>query len=325
MIRRAFIAGLGGAVAWPMVVRGQQRSIPVIGFLFAGTLALRPQAQEFWRALNESGYIEGKTVLIEVREAQGEMERLPRLADELVKLRPDVLVAVTNFAVEAARKATQDIPIVMAIVADPLGFGFVKNPARPEGNITGPSWTVSHEIWGKQMQLLKEMLPERSIIGILWNAESSSTAPLIPYIEQAGRSVGASTISLPFEGPANLEAGLARGLAAHVNAIFVMPNPVTFDHRRKIIEFSLANRIPTFHGFPDEVADGALAAYGASLKQEYRRAAHYVVKILNGAAPADLPVEQATQFSFAINLKTAKALGLDVPKSLLARADEVIE
>jgi putative ABC transport system substrate-binding protein len=325
MRRREFIGILGGAAAWPMVSSAQQPSMPVIGFLFAGTIALRPQAQEFWRALDELGYIEGKNVLIEVREAQGELERLPRLADELVKMRPDVLVAVTPPSVAAAKSATQNIPIIMAIVSDPLVNGFAKNLARPEANITGPSWTVSHEIVGKRMQLLKEMLPEHSVIGLLWNARNRTTVALIPYAEQAGRSLGTSTISLPFDGPANIEASLEKGLAASVNAIFVVSDPVAFDHRREIIDFSLAKRMPTFHGFPDETADGALAAYGASLKQEYRRAAHYVVKILKGAVPADLPIEYATQFKFAINLKTAKALGLEIPPSLLARADEVIE
>jgi len=326
MRRRNFITLLGGAAAWPLAAGAQQAErVQRVGFLFAGTLALRPQAQEFWRTLNKLGYVEGKNVVIEVREAQGKIEELPKLAYELVGTHPDVVVAVTTPGVAAAKKATQSIPIVMAIVADPLGAGFVKNFGRPEANITGPSYTISPDIVGKRMELFKEMLPERSSIGILWSASNKLSADLVPVAERAGRSLDTPTLSLPFGGPADLKAGLDRALAAHVSAILVMADPATFDHRREIIDFSLANRIPTFHAFPEETSDGALAAYGASLSEEYRRAAIYVGKILKGAIPADLPVDQATDFKFSINLTTAKALGLTVPPSLLARADDVIE
>ena len=327
MRRREFIKAIAGsAAAWPIVAHAQQAErVKRIGFLFAGTLALRPQAQEFWRALHELGYVEGKNVLIEVREARGKIEELPKLAYELISTRPDVLVAVTTPGVAAAKNATQSIPIVMAVVVDPLGSGFVKNLGRPEANITGPSYTVSPDIMGKRMELFKEVLPERSVIGILWSAKNQLSADLVQVAERAGRLLGSPTLSLPFEGPADLKAGLERAVAAHVNAILVMADPATFDHRREIIDFSLANRIPTFHAFPEETSDGALAAYGASLSEEYRRAAKYVVQILQGAAPADLPIDQATHFKFSLNLKTAKALGLTVPPSLLANADQVIE
>jgi putative ABC transport system substrate-binding protein len=197
----------------------------------------------------------------------------------------------------------------------------VKSLAQPEANITGPSFTISNEIVGKRMGLLKEMLPERSVIGILWNIQRGSDA----LVERAGTLLGVPTISLPFAGPVDLKPTLRRALAARVNAILVMADPVTFDQRGEIIDFSLAERIPTFHAFPDEAADGALAGYGASLSQEYRRAASYVAKILQGAVPADLPIDQATRFQFAINLKTAKALGLTVPEGLILAADQVIE
>ncbi|HUL89635.1 MAG TPA: ABC transporter substrate-binding protein [Pseudolabrys sp.] len=264
MRRREFITLLGGAVAaWPLAARAQQAErLRRVGFLFAGTLALRPQAQEFWRRLHELGYIEGKNVVIEVREARGKIEELPKLAYELVSTRTDVLVPVTTPGVAAAKNATQSIPIVMAIVADPLGAGFVKNLGRPEANITGPSYTISPDIVSKRMELFKEMLPERSVIGILWSANNRLTADLIPVAERAGRSLDTPTLSLSFEGPADLKAGLERALAARVNAILVMADPATFDHRREIIDFSLANRIPTFHAFPEETNDGALAAYG---------------------------------------------------------------
>jgi putative tryptophan/tyrosine transport system substrate-binding protein len=325
--RREFIVLVGSAAAvWPLAARAQPPKMPVVGFLFAGTIALRPQAQEFWRALQDLGYVEGKNVVIEVREARGELGQLPKLAYELVDARPDVLVAVTNPSIAAAKNATPSIPIVMAIGSDPLANGFVKSLARPEANITGPAYSISHEIVGKRMQLLKEMLPERSVIGILWNAKREETTRLlVPSAERAGRSLDTPTMLFSFEAPSDLKPALERALAAHVNAILVMSDAVTFDHRREIIDFSLAKRIPTFHAWPDEAADGALAGYGTSLSQEYRRAALYVAKILKGATPADLPVDQVSQFKFAINLKTAKALGLAMPASLLASADEVIE
>ena len=251
MRRREFVTLLGSAAAtWPLRARAQADRIQRVGFLFAGTLALRPQAKEFWRAMQELGYIEGKNVVIEVREAQGKIEQLSTLAYELVSTSPDVLVAVTTPGVAAAKNATQNIPIVMAIVADPLGSGFVKNLARPEANITGPSYTISPDIVGKRMQLFKEMLPEHSVIGILWSAKNELTANLVELAERAGRSLDTPTLSLSFEGPANLKPVLERALAAHVNAILVMADPATFDHRREIIDFSLANRIPTFSCFP---------------------------------------------------------------------------
>jgi ABC-type uncharacterized transport system substrate-binding protein len=210
MRRHEFITLLGGAATWPLAARAQQAGrLRRVGFLFAGTLALRPQAQKFWRRLHELGYIERKNVVIEVREARGKIEQLPKLAYELVSTRPDVLVVATP-GVAAAKNATQSIPIVMAIVADPLGAGFVKNLGRPEANITGPSYTISPEIVGKRMELFKEMLPERSVIGILWSAMNRLTADLIPVAERAGRSLDTPTLSLSFEGPADLKAGAVR-------------------------------------------------------------------------------------------------------------------
>jgi putative tryptophan/tyrosine transport system substrate-binding protein len=330
--RREFIVTLGGsAVAWPHAARAQQQpnvqknKVYRIGFLFAGTIALRPQALEFWRILRVLGYVEGKNLMIEVREARGELDRLPKLASELVDTRPDVLVAVTNGALAAARNTTQSIPIVMAIVGDPLGNGYVKSLARPEANITGASYTISEQEVGKRMQLLKEMLPGRSVIGILWNSRNASAARLVAFAEQAARSLDNRTISFPLQEPGDLKAVLERAFEDHVDALLVTADAVTFDHRREIIDFSVDKRIPTFHAYPEEADDGALAAYGASLSNEYRRAAYYVDKILKGAAPADLPIEQPTKFEFVVNLKTAKALNVTIPPFLLVGADKVIE
>jgi putative tryptophan/tyrosine transport system substrate-binding protein len=240
MRRREFIRLVGAAATtWPLTAGAQSGRVQRVGFLFAGTLSLRPQAQGFWRALRELGYIDGQNVVVDVREARGNIEQLPKLASELVSTHPDVLVAVTTPGVAAAKNATQSIPIVMAIVANPLENGFVKNLARPEANVTGPSYTLSPEIVSKRMQLLSEMLPAHSIIGILWNAKNGTAVPLVSIAEQAGRSLGTPTLSLPIEGPTDLKAGLERALAAHVNAILVMADPMTFDHRREIIDFSL--------------------------------------------------------------------------------------
>jgi putative ABC transport system substrate-binding protein len=271
MRRRNFIGLLGSiATAWPLVALAQQGTGPQqkkvyrIGFLFAGTIALRPQAQEFWKALHDLGYVEGKNLIIEVREARGELNRLPKLASELVDTHPDVIVAVTNAAVAAAKNATQRIPIVMAIARDPLLNGYAKSLARPEGNITGTSNTVSPEIVGKRMQLLL------------------GTAGLVAFAEQVASSFGNPTISLPFQGPGELKGVLEKSLAEHVGALLVMPDPVEFDHRREIIDFTVAKRIPALHPFPEEAEDGALAAYGSRLSDEYRRPAYYVDKILRG-------------------------------------------
>jgi putative tryptophan/tyrosine transport system substrate-binding protein len=328
--RREFITLVSGAATWPLAARAQQRTnaqgqkVYRIGFLFAGTIALRPQAQEFWRKLAELGYIEGKDFIAEVREARGDTARLPKLAAEIVDTRPDVIVAVTSFATAAAKSATQTIPIVMAIVPDPLGLGFVTSLAQPGTNITG-STTLQTELTAKRIQLIKEMLPELSILGILWNEKSPTQGIQVRLAEQAASSLRITLPSFPVRGLDDLNPVLNKVVEQQVGALLVVGDPLLFDRRADVIAFSLANRIPTFHTLPEEAIDGAVAAYGAELADEYRRAAVYVAKILTGAAPADLPVEQATRFQFVLNLKTARAIGLKIPDSILVRADKVIE
>jgi putative ABC transport system substrate-binding protein len=329
--RRKLIAvALGGAaVAWPFHTHAQQRTnaqktVYRIGFLFAGTIALRPQAQEFWRKLQELGYIEGRDFVAEVREARGDFDRLPKLASEIVDTRPDVIVAVTSQATAAAKMATQTIPIVMAIIPDPVGSGFVKSLARPGTNITGPT-TLQTELIPKRIQLIKEMLPDLSILGMLWN-EKSPTHPLqLRLAEQAARSLAITLRSFPVSAPEDVKPVLNKVFEEHVSALLVTGDALFFDRRADVIAFSLANRIVTFHTLPEEAVAGAVAAYGAELADEYQRAAVYVGKILAGAAPADLPVDQATQFQFVLNMKTAKAMGLKIPDSILLRANKVIE
>jgi putative ABC transport system substrate-binding protein len=329
--RRDFITLVGGAAAWPLTARAQQASnlpkekIHRLGFLFAGTLALRPQAQEFWKTLKELGYVEGKNLIVEIREARGELDRLPKLASELIETHPDVIVAVTNSAAAAAKDATRSIPIVMALARDPVLNGYVKSLARPEANITGVSNTVSPEITSKRLQLLDEMLPDRPVIGLIWNPKSEGTAGLVAVAEQVAKSMGNQTISLSFQGPGELKGVLERALEDHVGALLIMPDPVEFDHRREIIDFLGANRIPAMHPYSEEAEEGGLAAYGSRVSDEYRRPAYYVDKILKGAKPSDLPIEQPTKFEFVLNLKAAKALGLTISNQMQLLADEVIE
>jgi putative ABC transport system substrate-binding protein len=322
---------LGGATAaWPLAAGAEQRpntqekKIYRIGFLFGGTIALRPQAREFWRKLRELGYVEGENFIAEVREAHGDIDLLPKLASEIVNTHPDVIVAVTPAAVAATKKATQTIPIVMAIVSDPVGLGFVKSLAGPETNITGSS-SLANEIAAKRVQLIKEMIPDLSVVGILWNEKLASNALRVQLAEQAANSLSISLRSFPVQAPEDLKPVLNKIVEEHISALIVEGDALFFDRRADIIAFSLANRIPTLHIWPEEAVDGAAAAYGPELADQYRLAAIYVAKILAGAAPADLPVDQATRFQFVINMKTAKAIGLKIPDAILLRADKVIE
>jgi putative ABC transport system substrate-binding protein len=331
MRRRDFIKVVAGSAAtWPVATRAQQLSNPQqqkvyrVGFLFAGTIALRPQAQEFWKALRELGYVEGKNLIVEIREARGELGRLPALALQLVGTKPDVIVAITTQAVAAAQQATQTIPIVMAIVTDPVGSGFAKSLAHPGTNITGPSGYLG-DLTGKRLQMFKELVPELNALGILWNERNTVNSRSVKLAEGAARLLGISLKSLPLQTSAELTTQLDNASKEYLNGLFVLGDPLLFDQRANIIAFSVANRIPTFHTWPEEAVDGGFVAYGYRLGDEYRRAASYVDKILKGAAPSELPIEQPTKFQFVINMKTARSIGIAVPPAILSSADEVIE
>jgi putative tryptophan/tyrosine transport system substrate-binding protein len=329
MRRREFILLGCAAVAQPLAVRAQQALNPQqkksyrVGFLFAGTLAVRPQAQAFWKTLHGLGYVEGKNLIIEVREARGELDRLPKLASELVDTRPDVIVAVTTPAVAAVQRSTHTVPIVMAVVLDPVGSGFAKSLAYPGSNITGPSGYLG-DLTGKRIQLFKELLPELSILGILWNKGNYISTRVVQSAVEVASPLGISLKSLPIQAPAELASLLDRASKENLNGLFVAGDPLLFDRRADIIAFSIANRIPTFHTWPDEAVDGAFAAYGYRLSDDYRRAAYYVDKILKGAAPSELPIDQPTRFELVLNIKTAKSIGVAIPLSVLSTADELI-
>jgi putative ABC transport system substrate-binding protein len=322
--RRDFITLLGGAAAWPVVARAQQRGkLPTIGFLGpASASAMRPWIDAFVARLRELGWVEGRTVAIEVRWAEGHSERFAEVAAEFIRLKVDVIVT-TGTAVPILKQATSVIPIVFAISNDPLGSGIVASLSKPGGNATGLS-QLATDLAGKRLELLREMLPSLSRVAALGNAGNPTTAPEMLEVQIAARTLGfqivTSEIRRAEEIPAVIET-----LKDRADALYLQSDPLMNTNRIQINTLALNARLPTFSGIRDYVEAGGLMSYGPNFPDLFRRAAEFVDKILRGAKPADLPVEQPTRFDLVVNLKTAKALGLDVPPTLLARADEVIE
>jgi ABC-type uncharacterized transport system substrate-binding protein len=282
------------------------------------------QHDAFVVALRELGYIEGHTVAIESRYADGHMERLAELAAELVRLKVDVIVAWSTPAVAAAKQSTTSIPIVMASSGDAVGTGLVASLARPGGNVTGVSWHRT-EVATKWVEIIAETLPRASRIGVLWNSASPpdriSRAPL----EEAGRVKKVQIDLVEARSGSELRQAFDSLKRKRVEAVIVMPNPMNGAHKREIADLALNARLPSVYGDADSVRAGGLMAYRVDWTAMTRRAAYYVDRIFKGAKPADLPIEQPTKYTVVINLKTAKALGLTIPRSLLLRADEVIE
>jgi putative tryptophan/tyrosine transport system substrate-binding protein len=322
--RREFITLLGGAAAWPMGAGAQQRGkLPTIGFLGpASASAMRPWIDAFVARLRELGWVEGRTVAIEVRWAEGHSERFAEVAAEFIRLKVDVIVT-TGTAVPILKQATSVIPIVFAISNDPLGSGIVASLSKPGGNATGLS-QLATDLAGKRLELLREMLPSLSRVAALGNAGNPTTAPEMLEVQIAARTLGfqivTSEIRRAEEIPAVIET-----LKDRADALYLQSDPLMNTNRIQINTLALNARLPTFSGIRDYVEAGGLMSYGPNFPDLFRRAAEFVDKILRGAKPADLPVEQPTRFDLVVNLKTAKALGLDVPPTLLARADEVIE
>jgi putative tryptophan/tyrosine transport system substrate-binding protein len=221
------------------------------------------------------------------------------------------------------QRSTHTVPIVMAVVWDPVGSGFAKSLAHPGSNITGPFGYLG-DLTGKRIQLFKELLPELSILGILWNKGNVINTRIVQLAVEVASPLGISLKSLPFQAPAELASLLDRASNENLNGLLVLGDPFLFDRRADIIAFSIANRIPTFHAWPDEAVDGAFAAYGYRQSDDYRRAAYYVDKILKGAAPSELPIDQPTKFELVLNIKTAESIGVAIPLSVLSRADELI-
>jgi putative ABC transport system substrate-binding protein len=330
MKRRAFITLLGGAAAaWPLVARAQQPASTVrhIGFLLPGgarTTAVRGQLEAFRQGLKEYGWVEGQNIIVEYRFAEGKEDALPAIAAELARLRLDVIVAESTPAIQAAKTVTQTVPIVMATSADPVGTGLVANLNRPGGNITGLSLQAP-ELSGKRLQLLTEIVPGLARVAVLSNPLNPNTAPIVEQTKAAAQSLGVEVHVAEVQAPDKFGSAFAAITSAHAGALIVLPDPLLYGQHPRVVTFTAASHLPTL--FPEkEVADaGGLIAYGPSIPASFRRAAAYVDKILRGAKPGDLPVEQPTTFELVVNLQTARAIGVTIPTSILLRADEVIE
>ena len=325
MRRREFITLLGGATAtWPIAARGQlAETLPLIGLLFSGS---EPALARYLRAFRDGMYELGyrNKVRLEYRFAEGYLDRLPTLAAELVKLNPNVIVAAPLPSILAARQATGTIPIVMASSADPVGFGLVKSLARPGGNVTGLA-NYAEQLASKQLDFLRDLIPHLSRLAVLANVSNPLHVSQLRAIEEAAGKVRIELTRLPVRNPDELETSLGALVHEPVDALVVPPDTLFNTLRRRIVGLAAAIRVPAMYGFRESVEDGGLMSYGVDVGESYRRAATYVDRILRGTPPAELPVEQPTKVELVINLKTAKALGLDIPATVLARADEVIE
>jgi putative tryptophan/tyrosine transport system substrate-binding protein len=299
--------------------------VPRVGFLITGSSqGVQPLLDAFRQGLRELGYVEGQSIAIEYRWAEGKYERLSDLAAELVRLKLDVIVAVATPAVQAAKQATKAIPIVMLSVGDPVASGFVASVARPGGNITGLA-NIAPDLVGKQLQLLREVVPTFSLVAVLWNPANPSNASQLREAETAARALGVRVQPLEAQGPSDIDRAFAAMTRERAGALLVLSDSMLIVQRERIADLAAKSRLPAMYGLRLHAEAGGLMAYGANLLDLVRLTATYVDKILKGAKPADLPIEQPTKFELVINLKTAKALGIDVPPMLVALADEVIE
>jgi len=332
MRRREFILALGAAAAaWPFAARAQQApKVARIGYLTIGSLE-SPEARKsldtFREGLYELGYIEGQNIVIEYRAADGKIERLPALAAELARLRLDLIVAGATPAGLAAQQAFTTTPIVVAAMGDPVRDGLVASLARPGGNITGTTF-LGPELVPKRLALLKEILPKISRVAVLWHPGAfgeRTMRDMLNEIADAAGTLGMQLQLVEVREPNELDHAFSTMARERAEALFQFPSAMLFSERRRIVELAAMHRLPSMFNGREFVQLGGLIAYGVSLSDLSRRSATYVDKILKGAKPADLPVEQPTKFELVVNVKTAKALGIDIPPTLLARADEVID
>ncbi len=306
----------------PAAAAQQARKVPQIGFLVFVSSETRYRA--FQQGLRELGYVEGQNIAIEFRSADGSLERLSDLADELVRLHVDVIVAGSTVGAKASKRATSTIPIVMANVGDPVGTGLVASLARPGGNITGLS-TLGEELSGKRLELIREVVPRLRRIGVLWNQDNPPNIAMFKELKAAAQSLGVDVRSLGVRPPVpEIDKAFGTAINWRADALIALDDALLFSNRTRIIALAARSRLPAMYGYREFPDAGGLLAYGPSRHDLYRRAATYVDKILKGTKPADLPVEQPTRFELVINLKTAKALGLTIPQSILVRADQVI-
>jgi putative ABC transport system substrate-binding protein len=326
MKRREFITLIGGAAAaWPLAARAQQPGkLRTIGYMGSTTpSAQSPWTAPFVRRLRELGWIEGHNLAIEYRWAEGRNERLVEIAAEFVRLKVDVIVTYSAAPVLAAKQATSVIPIVFPAAPDPLGSGLVATLARPGGNVTGLS-TQSTDLAGKRLELFREVVPGLRKLAIMANGGNPGSVREMGEVQAAARTLGFEVANLEIRQAEDIAAAFD-ALKGRAEALYVCAEPLVNVNRIRINTLAQGARVPTIYGFREYVEAGGLMSYGANVPDLFRRGAEYVDKILHGTKPADIPVEQPTKFDFIINLTTAKALGLEIPPTLLARADEVIE
>ena len=324
--RRTFLATVpGGLLAVPLAVWAQQaRKVYRIGFVWDSP-AVWPHALEAFRqGLRDLGWVEGQNILIEYRWAEGRFDRLPNLMEELVRLKVDLIVAPTSIYTGAARRATSTIPIVFVSHADPIGSGHVASLARPGANATGLTIIMS-ETMAKSLEVLKATIPGLTRVAVIWDPATPSHVPGLKAVEVAGGALGIRLQALAVPSATEFDRAFSAIVQERAGAVLVLSTPVFMGDAKRLAELALTHKLPTMFGPREHVEAGGLLSYGPDRADLYRRAAGYVDKILKGANPADLPVQQATKFELVINLKTAKALGLTIPQSVLVRADQIID
>jgi putative ABC transport system substrate-binding protein len=325
MKRREFITLLGGAAVWPLAARAQQAALPVVGFLhYASATTLAHLAKAVRRGLKEAGYVEGQNVAIEYRWAEGHYDRLPALAADLVRRQVTVITAGGAVAAHATKEATATIPVVFTSGAGPVASGLVKSLSRPGANLTGVS-LLAAEMGAKRLELIRDLLPKARTVAMMINPTFPGAESEMAEVEAAGRTMGMQTHGARATSPSDIDAALAAFSQLRVDAFIVGADGYFITRRDQLATLAARYAIPGIYPFPDFPQAGGLLSYGVSLADAYRQAGVLTGRVLKGAKPAELPVMQPTKFEFVLNLKTAKALGLDVPPTLLARADEVIE
>jgi putative ABC transport system substrate-binding protein len=327
MNRRTFIVAGVATLATPLAAEAQGRDkVPRIGhIMFLPRERLTSLIEALEGGLRDLGYVDGRNIIMEHRSAEGRPERLPEVAAELARLKVDVIVAGVNQGIAAAKHATSTIPIVMVHGSDPVGAGFISSLSRPGGNITGGTWDPSPELYGKVLELARETIPGLDRAAVLWDPGISGVAPYPTAVKAAADRLGVRVLRLDLSAQGDLKSTWAEIRRERVGAVVVSAGATTFFHRERIVSLAASSRLPTVFPYREFVELGGLMSYGPNIRQAWRRAAVYVDRILKGAKPGDLPVEQPTKFELVINLKTAKALGLRIPPSLLLRADAVIE
>ncbi len=324
--RRAFVGTLAaGLIAAPLVAQAQQAGkVYRVGFLWDSPVVWPHALEAFRQGLRDLGWVEGQNIVIEYRWAEGRFDRLSALVEELIRLKVDLIVAPTSIYTGAAKRATSTIPIVFASHADPISTGHVASLARPGANITGLTVVMS-ETAAKSLELLKATIPGLTRVAVIWDPATPSHGPALTAVEATGRALGLRIQPVPVRSATEFDSVFSASARERAGAVLVLSTPLFIGGAKRLAELALTHKLPTMFAPREHVEAGGLLSYGPDRADLYRRAATYVDKILKGANPADLPVQQATKFELVINLKTAKALGLTIPQSLLLRADELIQ